>query len=194
VTTYDAVTGTTGSSALARQEKLADNVAGLRARSGRFTANDRWMLVLGGTLLPLGVVLVLLGWLGASRTPLVFEQVPYLISGGLLGVALVVSGGFVYFAYWMTLMVREARKGREELTAGLARLEVLLAGVPAVGAPGGVANGASYAGAQRLVATRTGTMLHRPDCSVVSGREGLRAVAVDEAGMEPCRICEPLLP
>ena len=175
-----------------RQERLTSDVAELRGRRGlaALVAGDRWMLVLGGTLLPLGLLLVLLGWLGASRTVLVFEQLPYLISGGLLGVALVVAGGFVYFAYWLTLLVRENRRGREELTAALTRVEALLAdaavrtaSAPAGGAPSGPG---------RLVATRTGTMLHRAACQVVAGRDGLREVAPDAPGFTPCRICEPL--
>ena len=186
MTTYDEVSGKAG----ARQERLAADVAGLRSRGGLrglLSAQDRWMLVVGGTALPLGLVLVLLGWLGASRTVLLFEQLPYLISGGLLGVALVVAGGFVYFAYWLTLLVRETRRGREELTAGLGRLEELLAAsLLSGGAASGTASGS-------LVATRTGTMLHRSDCAVVAGREGLRPVAADAPGLTPCRLCEPLL-
>lgn len=193
MTTVDAGSGPVGGSAdaLARQEKLAANVRGLRGRGARFTANDRWMLIVGGVLLPLGVVLVLLGWLGASRTPLVFEQLPYLISGGLLGLSLVVAGGFVYFAYWMTLMVREARKGRDDLNAGLARLEVLLAGSAPADLPRAAV--ASRGSRGDLVATKTGSMLHRRDCAVVSGRDGLRVVSADDPGLTPCRLCDPLV-
>jgi hypothetical protein len=45
-----------------------------------------------------------------------------------------------------------------------------------------------------LVATMTGTMLHRPDCTVVSGRKKseLRAVAADDPKLKPCKICDPL--
>lgn len=185
-----------------RQQRLAAEVAGLRARGGRLTRDDRWMLVLGGTLLPLGLLLVLLGWVGASRTVLVFEQLPYLISGGLLGVALVIAGGFVYFAYWMTLMVRETRRGRADLNAGLARLETLLlaAGAPAPDAPTGGRSPrrptappvASPVAPSGLVATRSGTMLHRPDCAVVVGRDGLRPATAGTPGLTPCGICAPL--
>jgi hypothetical protein len=185
------------SRAAERQERLTADVAELRGRRGlaALVAGDRWMLVLGGVLLPLGLLLVLLGWLGASRTVLVFEQLPYLISGGLLGVALVVAGGFVYFAYWLTLLVRESRRGREELAAALARVEVLLADAAARPVAGAAADGTAAPGAHgpgRLVATRTGTMLHRAACQVVAGREGLREVAPDAPGFTPCRICEPL--
>lgn len=182
-----------------RQERLAADVAGLRARGRRLTRDDRWMLVLGGTLLPLGLLLVLLGWVGASRTVLVFEQLPYLISGGLLGVALVIAGGFVYFAYWLTLMVRETRRGRADLNDGLARIETLLLAAAAAPEPTSTSVRRSAArtpavepGVGGLVATRSGTMLHRPDCAVVVGRDGLRPVSAGTPGLTPCGICAPL--
>lgn len=106
----------------ARQRRLAGRVQGLRrrARSGTF---DRWMLVVGGVLASLGVLIVVLGWAGASETHVVFEQIPYLISGGLLGVALVFAGAFVYFAYWLTLIVRDTRDLRRQL--GIHQKELL---------------------------------------------------------------------
>ena len=175
---------TVESAALVRQERLAEQVGDLRAR--RLLGNDRWMLVVGGLLLPLGLLLVLLGWWGASHTVFVFEQVPYLLSGGVLGLALVVAGGFVYFAYWLTLLVRENRTGRAELTAVLTRVERLLEDSTAAaprraGAPVG-----------RLVATKTGTMLHRTDCVAVDGKDNLREVSADTAGLTPCKLCDPL--
>jgi hypothetical protein len=169
----------------ARQERLASRVVGLRGRRG--LSSDRWMLLVGGLLLPLGIVFVLLGWWGASHTVFVFEQVPYLLSGGVLGLALVISGGFVYFAYWLTLMVRESRLGRAELTAALERVERLLEdGV----APRTARTAGAPAG--RLVATRAGTMLHRPDCVAVDGKSDLREVSADAPGLTPCKLCDPL--
>ncbi|HVU73661.1 MAG TPA: hypothetical protein VHE83_11930 [Mycobacteriales bacterium] len=116
-----------------RSQLLATRVRTLSSR-GRARSKDRWMLVVGGVLVPLGVLLVFLGWLGASKTPLLFEQIPYLISGGQLGLALVVGGGFVYFTYWQAVRVREARAQHTELMAALARLETTMAS-PAVSAP-----------------------------------------------------------
>jgi hypothetical protein len=178
-----------------RQERLAGRVGRLRSRGGGNL--DRWLLLTGGLLMPLGFLLVTLGWIGASRTPLLFEQIPYLISGGLLGLALVFAGGFVYFAYWQTLLVRESRTAREDLQASLNRLETLLASGVATGAAaaGGPANGTPAPmlnGRPSLVATATGTMLHRPDCAVVAGRSNLRAASPDEAGLTACGLCEPL--
>ena len=179
--------------AVIRQERLAANVKGLRVPRTSFSFSDRWMLVVGGVLLPLGVVLVLLGWYGASHTVLLFEQVPYLISGGLLGLSFVIGGGFVYFAYWMTLLVREGRESREDLQAVLLRIEDLLqAQAQAQPQTHRTAPAKAAAPAARLVATKTGTMMHRPDCVAVEGRDNLRPVTATTAGLTPCKLCDPL--
>lgn len=164
--------------------RLTDAVSQLRTRAVGGNL-DRWMLIIGGVLMPLGIVLIILGWVGASRTPLPFEQTPYLISGGILGLALVVAGGFTYFAYWQTLRVRESRQQTEAVTDALARLESLLAsGASTAGASAGVTAG--------FVATPNGSIFHRPDCTVVAGRTDLTSVNPAKTKLEPCRICTPL--
>jgi hypothetical protein len=166
-----------------RSGRLTEAVSRLRTRASG-GGLDRWLLIIGGTLMPLGVLLILLGWLGASRTPFPFEQTPYLISGGILGLALVIGGGFVYFAYWQTIRVRESREQTKEITGALARVEALLA------------SGASTAGAPSVtagfVATPNGSIFHRPDCPVVAGRTDLSKVDPKRTKLEPCRICNPL--
>ena len=179
----------TTNDAVLRQERLATNVKGLRVPRATFSFSDRWMLVVGGILLPLGVLLVLLGWYGASHTVLLFEQVPYLISGGLLGLALVIGGGFVYFAYWMTLLVREGRESRQDLQAVLLRIEDLL---QQAGPQPQTRRAAAPVQTAQLVATKTGTMLHRPDCAAVEGRDNLRTVTASTPGLTPCKLCDPL--
>jgi hypothetical protein len=172
-----------GTDRSSRSGRLTEAVSRLRTRAAG-GGLDRWLLIIGGTLMPLGVLLILLGWLGASHTPFPFEQTPYLISGGILGLALVVGGGFVYFAYWQTIRVRESREQTREITSGLARLEALLA------------SGASTAGGPAVtagfVATPNGSIFHRPDCTVVAGRADLSRVDPKRTKLEPCRICTPL--
>ena len=165
--------------------RLTDAVSQLRTRAVGGNL-DRWMLIIGGVLMPLGVLLIILGWVGASHTPLQFEQTPYLISGGILGLALVIGGGFTYFAYWQTLRVRESREQTEAITAALARLESLLASGASTtgGASAGVTAG--------FVATPNGSIFHRPDCTVVAGRTDLTSVNPSKTKLEPCRICSPL--
>jgi hypothetical protein len=169
-----------------RQSRLASRVRALRTRAGAGQL-DRWLLIIGGVLLPLGVLLIVLGWLGASRTILPFEQIPYVVSGGLLGIAFVIIGGFVYFAYWQTLLVRDTRAERRELVDALYRIERLLAGGALISANGQLP---SYDETQ-LVATENGSMIHRQDCPVVLNRDNLRMVSADEPGLRPCSICDP---
>src|SRR5437764_3345539 len=178
---------TVSGAATERQSRLATRVKGLRTRAAAGQL-DRWLLIIGGVLLPLGVLLIFLGWLGASRPVLPFEQIPYLVSGGLLGIAFVIIGGFVYFAYWQTLLVRDTRAERRELVDALYRIERLLAG-------GGLitSNGETPTSNETdLVATENGSMIHRPDCPVVINRDNLRVVSNTESGLKPCSICDPL--
>lgn len=169
-----------------RFARLSEAVRELRTRAagGR---RDQWLLIIGGVLMPLGVLLIVLGWVGASGTPLPFEQTSYLISGGILGLSLVIAGGFIYFAYWQSIRIRESREQTRELADALARLEGLLAGGVA-GAPS--VNG-SATGAQ-FVATPSGSIFHRADCTVVAGRTDLSRVNPARTKLEPCRICTPL--
>lgn len=95
----------------------------LQRLRGRRVGSGRILLIVGAVLVPLGVALVLLGWQGASGTPLVFEQIPYLISGGLLGLGLMVLGGLVYFGYWLSLLVRESRLERREMISLLSAIK-----------------------------------------------------------------------
>jgi len=178
-TTPTHVGGIQGESRFAR---LTTQMRQLRTRTW-FSSPEKWLLVVGGLLMPLGILLILLGWVGASRTPLPFEQTPYLISGGLLGLGLVFAGGFVYFAYWQTVRIRESREQTAELTAALGRLEALLR----------TSNVASDSAATTTyVATANGSIFHRNDCTVVAGRTDLRRIDPDRDGLAPCRICDPL--
>src|SRR4029077_4070076 len=100
------MTATTSDSApdeevLRRHNRLASSMQGLRTRAGG-ADKARTLLVLGGVLIPMGIVLILLGWSGVSHTTDTFEQTPYVVSGGLLGLALVVPRAFCSFGYWQT--------------------------------------------------------------------------------------------
>ncbi|HWB65391.1 MAG TPA: hypothetical protein VG708_01005 [Mycobacteriales bacterium] len=193
MSTSTEVAGATRSSGTARERvaRLSSQVRTLRTRAGAGQL-DRLMLIVGGLLMPLGVALILLGWAGASRTPLPFEQNDYLISGGILGLALVFGGGFVYFSYWQTVRVRESRQQTAQLTAALNRLESLLAG--GAGAPGGAAGvvEAARTANRTFVATASGSIFHRRDCPAVAGRDDLKRVDVEKTNLRPCRICTPL--
>lgn len=172
----------------------------------RFSTADRLMAVGAAILLPLGLVMVFLGWYGAARTPYLFEQVPYLVSGGLLGLGLVITGGFVLFGSWIARTAREQRAMDLELLDAvravrdeLARLPQLLPeAVPTAPVQRGRRKspspvGSNGRGTSGLVATARGSMLHRPDCAMVHDRDDLHPVtAGDLDSLQPCRLCAPL--
>lgn len=181
----------------ARQARLAASVARLRRRSSGIET-DRLLLAAGSILLPSGLIVVLLGWYGASHTSYDFEQTPYLISGGMLGAAMTVAGGFLYFGYWLTRLVHEGRRQRIELSELLVRLDNRMAVLEAAATgtlptrSGRPANGS--APGSGLVATPTGTLVHRADCPLVAGKSGLRQVSAEDpsrAGRRGCKVCQP---
>jgi len=183
-----------------RQRRLATAVKTLRTRAGG-SDGARTLLIAGGVLLPLGFILILLGWYGAAHTVNVYEQIPYSISGGTLGLGLVFAGGFSYFAYWLTQMVYAARRDAADTRDALHRIEQLLAASAsasvAAAAPSGTARrqvrtAGAVAGGATFFATPTGTMFHRADCPAVAGRDNLREVSGTESGLTACRICEPV--
>jgi len=184
VTTTDAPS-TNGSGS--RQARLAAAVANLRTRQTLTSMPlERWVLIAGAIMLPLGIAFILLAWYGAAHKPLIIQQFPYLISGGILGLGLMFTGGFFYFGYWVTRLVQENREHTERLVSAIDRLGAMTDEPQAGGSrrPAAVGDG-------KLVATATGTMLHRPDCPVVANRSGVRRVKAGTAGFEPCKICEP---
>jgi len=173
------------------QAELAASLARLRRRA-QLVVTHRWLAVAGGVMIPLGAVLIIAGWYGAAHTTLPWEQTPYVISGGLLGLALVVAGSAFYFGYWLTRLVG----GERDLLEVLNRIEERLQSADArPGEPSATARAGVVAGASTgLVATRSGSLFHRPDCQVVAGRPSkeLRPVDVSAPGMSACKLCAPL--
>jgi len=92
----------------ARLTDGADELVEDRAR-GSLAGRDHFLLAIAGALMALGISVILIGWAGAANSTLVEEQVPYLISGGLLGVALSTIGALTLFSHWFIVGIREAR-------------------------------------------------------------------------------------
>lgn len=105
----------TSETVTARREEKLLRLMERASASSRFTFGERWLFGLGGSLVVAGFVVVVIGWVGASRTVLVSGQIPYLISGGLIGLGLVFVGAFLYFGHWVAVLVRESReRGAED--------------------------------------------------------------------------------
>jgi hypothetical protein len=137
---------------------------------------------LGVAVCTLGFVVIFLGWNGAASFNDLRQQFPYLVSGGVAGLGLVVIGAAL-------LLIEAMRTERGELQATLlelrAALETSAATTPVSALPALVAEGAVVAGASSY---------HRPTCRLVEGRDDLEVIAEAEAterGLAPCRICTP---
>jgi hypothetical protein len=109
-------------SRLARLAAVVD-----KARPGRAGRNVRKILqTLGMAAIVLGFVAILLGWYGASHSAYQYQEIPYLISGGLLGVALVIAGGVLVHSAWTLRTVEEDRRNALAIVRSVDRLERIL--------------------------------------------------------------------
>ncbi len=134
----------------------------------------------GIVLAGVGILLIGIGWNGAAGQLSILAQVPYLISGGMLGLALVILGGAM-------LIVQGNREDRALLEAKLDLLaEAYLEGQ-------GRAKAAAPGDVSGLVVAGTASY-HAPGCRLVDGREETNYLTPMEAGgrgLKPCRVCQP---
>ncbi|HEX7304127.1 hypothetical protein [Lentzea sp.] len=66
--------------------------------------------LVGTALMTAGIAAILFAWWGVAHTGYTFEQIPYVVSGGMLGLGLIGIGGFLYFGSWLTKLVEEQRQ------------------------------------------------------------------------------------
>lgn len=71
---------------------------------------EQILTVVGGFLMPLGLAVIGIGWWGTAHTGYVFEQVPYLVSGGLFGLGLTICGALVFFSSWLVRLIHLQRE------------------------------------------------------------------------------------
>ncbi|HTW20919.1 MAG TPA: hypothetical protein VME70_12000 [Mycobacteriales bacterium] len=160
---------------------------------------------LGWALVVLGAVALFLGWYGVSGQALTAKQLPYLVSGGLSGIALVLIGAVL-------LATDNLRRNLGRLD-GVERkvddLYALLVAEPVDDAGAGLppetaqtdptpststSTSAQVPSAGTVVAVPGGTTYHRPNCELVEGKPD--AAPVDGSGitarsLHACPVCEP---
>jgi hypothetical protein len=140
---------------------------------------------LGVAVCLVGFFVIFLGWNGAASFNDSRKQFPYLISGGIAGLALVAVGAAL-------LVIEAARAERAELQSSIDELRRSIESMGSVGGGGGGAVRTAVSG--DLVVAGRGSY-HRPDCRLVQGREDrlpmISTAEADEEGLTPCRICNP---
>ncbi|MBZ5734611.1 hypothetical protein K8Z61_08880 [Nocardioides sp. TRM66260-LWL] len=137
----------------------------------------------GAILLPLGLVVIVLGWYGAANTAYQYDQLSYLVSGGLLGLGLTFAGGFLYFGAWLARIAEDGRESSKRLADTLLVLADITSRSAALGEQG------VDAGALRVVAGDNQTV-HRRDCALIAHRQDLHP-AGEGLGLVECRVCRP---
>jgi hypothetical protein len=109
-----------------RLQRLAQVVD--RSRRGRSDRDIRKIMhMVGMAILSFGFVAIFLGWYGASHEPHLFEWIPYLISGGLGGLAMVIAGGVLVRSAWSLRQIEEMRRNTGAIVRSVERLESVLA-------------------------------------------------------------------
>ena len=134
----------------------------------------------GIVLAAIGLLLILLGWNGAAGQLTLLGQIPFILSGGLIGVSLVILGAAM-------LVVQSAREDRAMLEA---KLDLL---AEAVLEAGGRTRADAPGDLSGLVVAGTASY-HVPGCRLVDGREETTYLTPVEAagrGLKACRVCSP---
>ena len=144
----------------------------------------------GAILMPLGVIAIMLGWYGVAHTKYQYNQLPYVVSGGLLGVGLIMLGGFLYFGAWLAKVANDQRESSRQLADTMLVLADLVS--RQTGAPASVMDTVADPGAVPVLAG-AGSTVHRRDCALIAHRDDLHVLTGHESGLGTCRVCRPTL-
>lgn len=158
----------------------------------------------GWALVGLGAIVLIVGYMGVARQALIAKQLPYLVSGGLGGLALVALGALFIVSADLRHDTRrlEALEGRmdriEEMVGDLH--SVLLTSVRRPGRPARAtfdrdgADGSGPATGREVVVLPNGHRFHRAGCALVQDKPNVSAMTAEDARrhqLSPCLVCEP---
>jgi len=110
-----------------RIDEFKTELAALRTQSTASVTGDRRFLVLGIALIAVGLIAIMLGWWGASGTTETYEAISYMVSGGIMGIGLVIIGVALYLRYslagflkfWLVRWVYEQQAQTDRLLAAM---------------------------------------------------------------------------
>jgi hypothetical protein len=145
-----------------------------------FDRQVRYGRILGLVFCVAGFVTIGFGWNGMAKLACPDCQLPYLLSGGAAGGALVLLGVGL-------LVMAQIRSERMKLTDELQRVGSIISRAIAASPAAGSASSNG-----RVVAGKS--TYHRPDCRLVEGKSDLDLVTIEAAkasGLSACRVCNP---
>lgn len=158
------------------------------------TARKR-RLALAALIALAGFVVMSAGWVGVSGTRVISDQLAYVVSGGVLGLALLAVSAALFIGDFMAVQERSMREQTRLLRALHDALGVA-PGVPSRqdGGAAGQAAGPVLATSDTLVVVAGGTRVHRADCQLVRHKRGVSPVdpaRPRDEGLSPCAVCDP---
>jgi hypothetical protein len=136
----------------------------------------RYGRILGLFFCLAGFIVIGFGWNGMAKVACPDCQLPYLLSGGAVGLGLIIVGAAL-------LISAQVREERLKLAEQLDR----------IGSSISRSVSTSSNGSGELVVAGKSTY-HRPDCRLVEGKADTVRISVEAAGLSglsPCRVCEP---
>jgi hypothetical protein len=149
---------------------------------------DRWGLAAVVSLVA-GAVLLLVAWYDISGTNQVYEQLPYLVSAGFSGLALVMVGSALLVAGRYDRVERRLAQLVDAITDPAADPERHPDGPVRPSA-------APRADTAGLVVVPGGTTFHLATCPLVQGKatEPVDAQGIRGGGFSRCPVCDPADP
>lgn len=139
-------------------------------------------LYLSVGLIAVGFLLIFLAWNGAAEKDFIQGQFPYLLSGGLTGMGLILCG--------LTLVATQSFR-RDILTLQDRIEELLQQGAATSTTTAPLLTAVPDADGAFVTAGRT---YHVPSCRTIQGRAGLDLISADEVArrdLTACRVCRP---
>lgn len=143
----------------------------------------------GWALAALGIIGIIVAWAGVSGEIFVARQVPYLVSGGLGGIALIVLAGVLLGTH--DLYGYAARLDRVEQKVDDIHRVLVMAWEDR--AATSIDIGETVGGGLMVAALPKGTSYHRLDCAAVQGKavDHLPAQEAVRLGLSSCKLCDP---
>ncbi len=143
--------------------------------------------LLGLGFIGFGFVVIGKAWEGAASINSAPGQLPYLLSGGFLGLGMILTGGVLLF-------LATVRAERQLLSDRFDEMSTLLA--RNLARLGYSANG-NGSGSSGIEVVAGANVYHSADCKILQGKKDLSKMSLELAvneGLRPCRVCSPPKP
>jgi hypothetical protein len=157
--------------------------------------NDPWsiaaVLCLAG-----GGVLLLIAWYDISGTANLYQQMPYLVSAGFTGLALIIVGSALLVAGRSDRVERRLAQLLDAITEAVENEGGNPELAPAPEAPAGAAASTAdplVAASEGYLTVPEGTTYHRPGCLLLRAKDAGPAdrEAISDGRLHPCPVCLP---